>query len=232
MDAVPFGSPESVVVSVAGAALALAGAGMLLRSRDRPVRAAAAFGVFLVGAGFLLLPWFAGGRAGGEPPAAAPDPVALAPDGITVSADGLRTVARPGAPAPPPPLPGRPAARITIEASEAEPNDNLAVANTTALGTAVEGILEPGDLDYFAVDVPEGTRGEVVVNLLAVEGDCELTLFDDAGQALGTVQTRSALSARAANLVRKIDRPRYHVLVLAVADGRASYQLTVAARRR
>ena len=233
MDAVPFGSAESAILSIAGAIFALVGLWILLRSGGRTVQCVAALGVFLVGAAVLVLPWVWRGPPAAQWPAPAPDPMVLAPVGITLSDDGLRTVATSAdAPGPPPPLPGREAARIAIQAAEAEPNDNLAMANVAALGTAIAGTLDGGDLDYFAVDVPAGIRGEIVVNLLVLEGDAELTLFDDAGQALGSVRTRSALNARAVTLVRKIDRPRYHALVLAVPAAPATYQLTVAARRR
>jgi hypothetical protein len=232
MDALPLGSAEAAIVSIAGAAFAVTGVGVLLGSRGEAARTGAALAVFLVGAGLMSLPWIPRGGAPAGEPAAASDPIDVAPEGITVSADGLRTVAAPAAPGPPPPLPGRPATRITIEASEAEPNDNLAVANVAKLGTTISGTLDAGDLDYFAVDVPEGRRDELVVNLVGLEGDAELSLFDDAGQGLGTARTRFSVSARTINLVRKIDRPRYHVLVLAVAGENAGYQLTIAERRR
>ena len=187
---------------------------------------AAGLAVVLLGAALLALPWLRP-----APEQQAPAPVA-APLGVTVSTDGERTVASAvPEPAEPPPLPGRPAARVAIEAAEAEPNDNLAVANAALLGTAIEGALGEGDLDYFAVEAPAARWSEIVATLVLSAGDASLTIFDDAGVALGQAVTRTALGVHAVTLGRKADRPRYHVLVMATAPGTGAYRLTIAERR-
>jgi hypothetical protein len=214
MDILTVADAPLVALMFAGGAFAIAGLALMFRRSSGPGLA-----VFLTGTALLTAPLVLPGRpAATGPPEADEDMPVLSLDGATEAAR-------------PPPLPGRVAAVVTIEAREAEPNDNLAAANVATLGTAITGTLGPGDLDYFAIPVPTGHRGEIVVNLVALEGDAELTLFDDVGQALGTMGTRSELSARTVALVRKLDRPRYHVLVLTPA-GEATYQLTIAARRR
>ena len=224
MDLSPLG-PETAAL-IAGAGFACAGLWMLLGQRR-----ASGLAVALAGAGLLALAVL---RGGGPAPEAAsePEPVAVVDGGVTLSPDGLRTVATPAPPPPPPPLPGRPAAQITIEAAEAEPNDNLAIANRGEPGTAIVGALAGGDLDYFGFDMPERPRGEIVANLVVLKGDASITLFDDAGQGLGTAETHATLSVRAASLVRKLDRPRFHVLVLATSEAEVAYQLTLAVRPR
>ena len=118
-----------------------------------------------------------------------------------------------------------------MEASEAEPNDTLAGANRAAMGISVDGILDPGDRDWFAVDIPEGTRGRLVANLVTEAASVTMTLFDDAGQTLGIARTIDEVRVRTATLERDLDRPRYHVLLLPESAAPARYQLTLAARR-
>jgi hypothetical protein len=216
----------AVVLMLSGAVLALAGAGVLAGRVAPEVAAAAAV---LGGIALAVLPWLPM-----APPTVAPEPepVAAAPGVVVVSADGRRTVAAAPPPAPPPPLPGREAARIVIEAREAEPNDTLAGANVAALGVAIDGELAPGDRDWFAVDVPAGTSGALVANLVAEDASVSLALFDDAGQTLGIAATIGAIRVRSASLERRLDGPRFYVRVTPNADGPASYQLTVAARPR
>ena len=203
------------------------GVWMLLHAAAR-----VAAGPLLLFAGALLLalPWLA------PPPAvapAAPPPVALSPGPVSLSADGRRTVAGPARRKRPPPLPGREAVRIDIEAEETEPNDMLAGANVARLGTAIVGALAPGDLDYFAADVPPGSRGDVVVGLVVLTGDAGLTLFDEAGRPLGSADTSARLGVRTTMLERLIEGPRYYVLVRGVPTGApATYHLTIATRRR
>jgi hypothetical protein len=223
-----FAAPDLGVASLAafaaGAGLALAGIGLMLARRG----GAGAGLVVLAGAAVFALPWLV---AAPPPPPEAPEPPLTAAE-ITVSADRRRTVALPPAPKPPPPLPGRPAARLEIEAREAEPNDTLAGANLAPLGVSIDGGLTHRDRDYFAVDVPAGTRGDIVANLVTEDAVLTLTLFDDAGQALGTASTYSQLAVHTTSVARLIERPRYVVLVLAPDGALGDYQLTVAARPR
>jgi hypothetical protein len=220
--------PVPVVVALAaGAACVLAALLMLLRS-GRP---AIALPVLVVGAGLLALPLLLGPHEVAGPPPSEPEEPEPAPVALSVSEDGLRTIAAPTAT--PPPLPGRPATRIAIEAAEAEPNNTIAAANSAELGTAITASLGEGDLDYFAVDIPAGMRAELVVSLVVFAGDAGITIFDDAGAPLGGADTSEQISVRTTKLVRMIDKPRYHVLVRPAAPGgTATYQLTIAARPR
>ena len=81
-------------------------------------------------------------------------------------------------------------------------------------GVAVDGTLAPGDRDWFAVEVPEGTRGKLVANLVTEEASVTMTLFDDAGQTLGLAATIDEVRVRTATLERGLDRPRFHVLLM------------------
>jgi hypothetical protein len=224
MFAAPDLGAASLAAFAAGAGLAFAGIGLLWARRG----GLGAGLVVLAGAAVFALPWLV---ATPPPPVEPPEPALAVPE-ITVSADRRRTVALPPAPEPPPPLPGRPAARLEIEASEAEPNDTLAGANLAPLGVAIDGSLTHRDRDYFAVDVPAGTRGEIVANLVTEDAILTLTLFDDAGQALGTASTYSQLAVLTTSVARLIERPRYVVLVLAPDGALGAYQLTIAARPR
>ena len=98
---------------------------------------------------------------------------------------------------------------IAIEASEAEPNDTLAAANRAPLGAAIVGSVGPGESDWFAVDVPAGTRGMLVVNLTVGDATAALGLYDEAGQTLGIATTYDALALRKVTLERRADAPRY-----------------------
>ena len=216
------------VVLAAGAACVAAALWMLLARSGRQALAVVAL---LAGTGLLALPWALGRPDAVEPAAVAPEPVAV--PRVVLSSDGLRTVAAPPVEGRPPPLPGRAAARIDIEGTEVEPNDTLAAANLANSGIAILGTLTDGDLDFFAVDMPPRIRGEIVAGLLVLEGDAGLTIFDDAGQPLGSADTSEQISVRTTTLSRMIAAPRYYVLVRgAKAGGVATYQLTIAVRRR
>lgn len=219
------------VAVAAGAACVAAALWMLLRRSGRPAMAPLAL---VAGAALLALPW-ALPLQPSPPDGPAPAPITVG--AVSISADGTRTVAaEPPKPviAPPPALPGRPAVKIDIEASEAEPNDTLAAANAAQLGTAIVGDLGEGDLDFFAFGMPPGLRGEVVAALTVLEGNAGLTMYDDTGEAIGSMDTPEQISVRTATLVRMIDAPVYYVMVRANPDrpGPAKYHLTVAARRR
>jgi hypothetical protein len=187
--------------------------------------------VLAVGAALLALPWLAGGRPA-APSADATGPITVA--SVEVSGDGRSTVVAAAPATPPPPLPGRPATRIDIEAVEAEPNDTLAAANAAELGIAITGALGPGDLDFFAFDPPTGMRGEIVAALTVLEGNAGLTLYDDSGEPLGGGDTREQISVRTTTLARMLGAPRYYLLVRQSPEEvthPARYHLTVAARR-
>jgi hypothetical protein len=221
-----LGAPEGGVFAAAmmlvGAAAALAGLWMLLRGAGSAWMHG---GIFATGAVLLLVPWLHGARDEAAPVTA---PVSIGRS-LVVAPEGLRSVPLPPQAGPIPPLPGRAAATIDIEATEAEPNDTLAAANLGRLGTSIDGALEIGDRDYFAIEVPAGARGQLVANLLVEDASVSLTLFDDAGQTLGTATTFEGLAIRSTRVERKLDAPRFYVLVQAL-DAPTTYQLTVAAR--
>ena len=56
----------------------------------------------------------------------------------------------------------------------------MASANRVALGTAIDGSVSEGDVDYFAVQVPPDVEGEIVVGVVVTTGDVIVTIFDDA----------------------------------------------------
>ena len=215
------GGVVSIGLTLTGLVVALAGVGYFAGRVADEVAAAAAIVAGLALAGLAWLP---------RPPPPAETPAAGAPEPLVIAIDRQSPQAE--APTgPPPPLPGREAARITVEASEAEPNDTLPGANLAALGVSVDGTLAPGDRDWFAVEVPEGTRGKLVANLVTEEASVTMTLFDDAGQTLGLAATIDEVRVRTATLERGLDRPRFHVLLMPASEVPARYQLTLAARR-
>lgn len=217
------GIVPSIVLTLTGAAVLLAGLGALL---GRVADEIAALAAIVAGLGLAGLAWL----PRPAPVAEAPAVIAAAP--LVLSADGLRTELAPAPPpGPPPPLPGREAVSLGIEASEAEPNDTLPSANRATPGTAIDGTLGPGDRDWFAIDVPEMSRGRLVANLVTEEASVLMTLFDEAGQTLGIAQTLDQVRVRTAALERNLDGPRYYVLLTPASEVPARYQLTLAARR-
>jgi hypothetical protein len=215
------GGVVSIGLALTGLVMALAGIGYFAGRVPDEVAAAAAV---VAGLGLAGLAWLP------RPPPPAEMPAAGDPEPLVIAMDRQPPEAE--APAGPPPrLPGREAVRITVEASEAEPNDTLPGANVAALGVSVDGTLAPGDRDWFAVEVPEGTRGKFVANLVTEEASVTMTLFDDAGQTLGLAATIDEVRVRTATLERGLDRPRFHVLLMPASEVPARYQLTLAARR-
>lgn len=212
----------STLLSLTGVVLALAGLGVLVRRVDARVAAVAAVAGGVIVAGLAWL----------RPPSpTVEEPMAITAAPIVLSADRRRTELAPTPSGPPPPLPGREAASIRIEASEAETNDTLPSANVAAPGVGIDGTLSPGDRDWFAVDVPEGMRGRLVATLVTEDASVSMTLFDDAGQTLGIAQTLEQVRVRTATLDRNLDGPRYYLLLMPGSDAPARYQLTLAVRR-
>ncbi len=123
--------------------------------------------------------------------------IASAP--ITVTADGRRTALGTPVPTPPPPLPGREATPLSVEAAEAEPNDTLPGANRARTGVAIDGTLAAGDRDWFSVDIPATRRGRLVATLVTTDASVTMTLFDDSGQPLGIARTIDEVSVQTAS---------------------------------
>ena len=176
------------------------------------------------------------GVAAGRPPAepaAAPPPVELSPGPVSLSADGLRTVAGPAAPEPPPPLPGREAVRIDIEASETEPNDTIAGANLAGLGTAIDGDADRGRSRLLrarrAGRHPRRPGREP--RRLTRRRRAHALRRRRAGRSAAP-DTNAQLGVRTTTLERLIDGPRYYVAGARASGAAGAYQLTVAPRRR
>jgi hypothetical protein len=224
MDAVLLG-PEMAIAALAGGTVTLAtGAGIAFLAGG--ASRAWALGCVGIGGALIALPWM---TQSPPPPAAAPVPAIAGM--ITVSADGRRTVAQPEK-TPPPPLPGREAARIAIEATEAEPNNTTAGANVAPLGISILGQAAEGDSDIFAFDIPARHRDVIVASLTTRDASAALVLYDDAGRPLGTARTIDEIRVRVATLERGLEAPRYYVQVLGLSHGPAEYQLTVTQERR
>jgi hypothetical protein len=212
------GGALAVGLTVAGAVIALAGVGFFVGRVAEEVAAGAAVagGLALVAVAWLASP----------DPAPAPDPAPEAPLVLAPASGEAPPVS-----GVPPPLPGREAARIAVEAAEAEPNDTLAGANLAPLGASIEGRLGQGDRDWFALDVPREARGTLVATVVTEDASVTMTLFDDAGQALGIARTIDEIRVRTATLERRLAPPRYHLLLMPASDVPARYQLTLAVRR-
>jgi hypothetical protein len=117
---------------------------------------------------------------------------------------------------------------ITVEAVEVEANDTVASANRIVLGSAINGELSKGDVDYYAVDIPEDKTGDIVANVVVSAGDVALALFDDAGEALRSDYTFGI--DRMATVSTPIERPGYYVLASNRDKAVSIYQLTIAVR--
>lgn len=195
---------------------------LALATRLRLPRITAAAAI-IAGAALAVLPWLPRGPA---PPT--DQPITVAP--VTLSPDGRRTqVAAP--PGPLPPLPGREALPIPIEATEAEPNDTLAGANRARPGITIDGTLGAEDRDWFAIDVSPHRRARIVASLVTTDASVTMTLFDDSGQPLGSARTIDEISVRTATLERAATRPRFYILLLPASGAPARYQLIVTTRR-
>lgn len=216
------GTVPALVLSLTGAVVLLAGIGSLAARIDPRIAAIASIVAGLALAGFGWLP-----RA--APPPEEPVTIASAP--ITVTADGRRTALGTPVPTPPPPLPGREATPLSVEAAEAEPNDTLPGANRARTGVAIDGTLAAGDRDWFSVDIPATRRGRLVATLVTTDASVTMTLFDDSGQPLGIARTIDEVSVRTATLERALARPRYFILLMPESEAPARYQLLLATRR-
>ena len=69
-------------------------------------------------------------------------------------------------------------------------------------------------------------RGEIVAALTVLEGNAGLTMYDDTGEAIGSMDTPEQISVRTTTLARMIDAPAYYVMVRANPDGPARRNTT------
>lgn len=215
----------TIAALTGGVLAAAAGAGLAWMAAGRTSARLMALACVVLAVVMLALPWM---RRDRSPP---PPPVTAAPGAITLSPDARRTIATTSS-GRPPPLPGREAARITIEAAEVEPNDTTAGANAAALGVSILGHAAESDSDIFAFDIPQGRRDVIVASLTTRDASAALVLYDDAGRPLGIARTIDEIRVRVATLERSLDAPRYYVQVIGLSPGSAAYQLTVATARR
>ncbi len=199
MQIVALDGAKLLALMLAGGIFALAG--LWLMFRPQPAGQAARieiFGlkfqassagllVFIIGSMFLALPIFVP-----EKPAVQRDRAPI--NVLTERGNGSQT---------PAPLERRPS-QISIETTEVEPNDTIASANVVSLGSVIEGELTRGDVDFFAVDIPEGVRGDIVASLHVLDTDAVLQLHDDAGAPL---MNSNVFSGYSRSVSVRIQRP-------------------------
>jgi hypothetical protein len=225
MQIVALDGTKLIVLMLAGGAFALAGLWLMFRPQPEGEAArielfglkfqasSAGLLVFLIGAAFLSVPIFVPER-----PAA--DRRAGAAAGGAGHADASRTM---------PPGERRPG-QIAIEAAEAEPNDTIASANLVSLGSVIRGELSRGDVDFFAVDVPEGVRGDIVASIHVSETRANLELMDDAGTPLVRREAGVGYHTSSNSVERSTQRPRYFIAARNLLRDPGRYTLTVAVR--
>lgn len=224
MDFAPLPLAMMIALLAGGVLSAIAGAGLAWMAAGRASSRLMALACITLAVVLLALPWM---RRNPSPP----PPTTAVPGAITLSPDARRTIATPSS-GHPPPLPGREAARITIEAAEVEPNDTTAGANAAPLGVSILGHAAESDSDIFAFDIPEGHRDVIVASLTTRDASAALVLYDDAGRPLGIARTINEIRVRVATLERDLDASRYYVQIIGLSPGSTTYQLTVATARR
>ena len=122
---------------------------------------------------------------------------------------------RPPRPAgPPPPLPGREAARIEIEARRGRAERHAGRRQPRRRsGSRSTARSRPATATGSRSTCRPGTRGELVASLVTEEASVTLTLFDDAGQALGARPRATRRRGRGCGpryaASGDVDRPRY-----------------------
>jgi cysteine-rich repeat protein len=140
-------------------------------------------------------------------------------DGNTASADGCSSM-------------------CTMESGsfEAEPNDVISDATPLAVGMPIQGFVDDGDVDCYAIDLE--TEGQWMRASLGVDMPCEgamtLTVYNEAGDALETVATGddglcpTLDPADEADRLRVLTATRYYVCAEALLRrGERTYTLTV-----
>lgn len=218
MDFAPLPVAMTIAALAGGVLAAAAGAGLAWMAAGHASSRLMALACIALAVVLLALPWM---RRNPPPP----PPVPAVPGAITLSPDARRTIATPPS-GRPPPLPGREAARITIEAAEVEPNDTTAGANAAPLGASILGHAAESDSDVFAFDIHGGRKDVIVASLTTRDASAALVLYDDAGRPLGIARTIDEIRVRVATLERGLDAPRYYVQVIGLSPGSASYQLS------
>jgi hypothetical protein len=222
MQIVALDGAKLLALMLAGGVFALAG--LWLMFRPQPAGEAARielFGlkfqassagllVFLIGAVFLAAPIFVP-----EKPAVQGnrDPITVMTERPSGTQESELVERRP---------PG-----ISIETVEVEPNNTIASANLVSLGSVIEGVLTRGDVDFFAVDMPENARGDIVASVHVSNTEALLELFDDAGSPIASSRVFPGGST---SVDRPARRPRYFIGVRNRRAEEGSYALTVAIR--
>lgn len=224
METVAPGPALTLATLVGGVAALLAAAGLAWISRG--LARALSLPALCVGGALLALPWLA--RPAPEPP---PAPAPVIEGSLALSGDGRRIVTL-APPTPPPPLPGREATEIAIEAIETEPNDTIAGANLAALGASILGWVDEGDTDTFAFDVGNSRRDAVVATIVTRDASAAIVLLDDAARPLGSARTIDEIRVRTASLERPLNAGRYYVQVIGLTPAPAAYELVLTAERR
>lgn len=119
------------------------------------------------------------------------------------------------------------------EISEAEPNNDLAGAQTIALGTTVNGIADNEDVDYYAVELTAGAKLAVEVEAIRLGHtlfDAKVRLFGPHGHELVSEDDTAAMRQDAA-FVHVAEEAGRHVIAVSEAsyggNGNCEYRLHV-----
>ncbi|WP_172327061.1 hypothetical protein [Mangrovicoccus sp. HB161399] len=227
------------VLMAAGLVFASAGLWMLIR-RDAASAKIELFGmkfesssagllIAVIGAGFIATPLFVGTKTADSrraevisdpPPGPGTDvteatPVPDPPDSPVPAADGV------------PPMPSGGGRRITVEAQEQEPNGSLASATEIWPGTSAGGMLaDSSERDVFAVLIPDGAAGELVLS--ATAANVRMIVYDGVGNEISNKwrADRGALS-----FSTEVKSATYYVGIENWSVGRDTpYQLTAVLR--
>ncbi len=167
---------KMIVLMVFGGLFAMAGLWMILRPKPEGSKAkielfglkfessSAGILVFLIGTAFLAIPIFVDERpaealatsGGGGTTSAATTAAGAAEAGENAVQEGApETVAiavTEGGP-------------IRVEGEEVEPNNSIPRANIVPLGASVAGDHANATLDFYRIEVPEGTTGDISINV-------------------------------------------------------------------
>jgi hypothetical protein len=237
MQIVALDGTKLIVLMLAGGTFALAG--LWLMFRPQPAGEAARielFGlkfqassagrlVFLIGAAFLAVPIFVPEKpsplrtAAGAPASGASSTEIIAlgngREDATPTGEGLASTEI--------------RSEIAENGIEVEPNDRFTIANSIELGTSVTGSLSGQDMDTFAVAMLPDMKGRIAASLIVTKGDVVLTLFNDAGQVVGSDPTYFP-HENTASVAGPIDSQMYFVVIGNKGDDDSAYYLTVGIR--
>ncbi len=119
----------------------------------------------------------------------------------------------------------KPASPVNIEGGEQEPNNSLASANIVPIGAVITGDVAHDNEDFFKVETPGDTRGELVVTALAEY--IGLTILKDDGSVVYSRKNQTTVSWRG-----PFEGTKYYAIRIQQWTGRnpMPYQVMVVAR--